>query len=256
MAFACGVAWLQASAALPAQPAWVTGAAACALAFAAVARAWRPSPFLVPLAVAAALLAGYGYAAVRAQVRLAEELPIAWEGEDIDIVGVVDDLPANSTQGTRFAFAVERVRTPRAEVPARLSLAWFAPLRPVYADEEAPVVHAGERWYLTVRLKRPHGTVNPGGFDLEAWLLQQGLRATGYVHPEGLNARRDLFAGRPGDHVQRAREQVRQRIFAALADAPYAGVIVALAIGDQRAVPEAQWTVFSRTGVSHLVSIS
>jgi competence protein ComEC len=37
---------------------------------------------------------------------------------------------------------------------------------------------------------------------------------------------------------------------------PYAGVIVALAVGDQRAVPEAQWTVFNRTGVSHLVSIS
>jgi competence protein ComEC len=105
-------------------------------------------------------------------------------------------------------------------------------------------------------LKRPHGTVNPGGFDLEAWLLQQGLRATGYVHPEGLNARRDFFVGRPGDYVQRARERIRERIVAALGGAPYAGVIVALAIGDQRAIPEAQWTVFKRTGIAHLVSIS
>jgi competence protein ComEC len=46
------------------------------------------------------------------------------------------------------------------------------------------------------------------------------------------------------------------RINRALPDAPYAGVIVALAIGDQRAIPEAQWTVFNRTGISHLVSIS
>jgi competence protein ComEC len=256
VAFACGVAWLQAWAALPAHPAWVAGAAACVLASLTVARARVPAACLVSLAVVAALLAGYGYAALRAQVRLAEQLPRAWEGEDIDVVGIVDDLPANSAQGTRFAFLVERVRTPRATVPSRLSLAWFATLRPAFADEEAPVVHAGERWYLTVRLKRPHGTVNPGGFDLEAWLLQQGLRATGYVHPEGFNARSDLFAGRLEDHVQRAREQVRRRIVAALGDAPYAGVIVALAIGDQRAVPEAQWTVFNRTGVSHLVSIS
>jgi competence protein ComEC len=255
-AFACGVAWLQACAALPAHPAWLTGAAACALVFASVARATLRPARLVTLSVAAALLAGFGYAALRAQIRLAEELPLAWEGEDIDIVGVVDDLPANSAQGTRFAFAVERVRTPRAMVPPRLSLAWFAPLRPTFGDEEPPVVHAGERWYLTVRLKRPHGTVNPGGFDLEAWLLQQGLRATGYVHPGGLNARSDLFAGRTSDYVQRARERVRLRILAALGDAPYAGVIVALAIGDQRAVPETQWTVFNRTGVSHLVSIS
>jgi competence protein ComEC len=256
VAFACGVAWLQTCAVLPAQPAWLVVAAACVFVLAAVARARVRPVWLISLAVAAALLAGVGYAAWRAQVRLGEELPQAWEGEDIDIVGVVDDLPANAAQGTRFAFAVERVRTPRAVVPSRLSLAWFAPLHPAFGDEEPPAVHAGERWYLTVRLKRPHGTVNPGGFDLEAWLLQQGLRATGYVHPEGLNARRELFAGRPGDYVQRTREQIRRRIVAALGNAPYAGVIVALAIGDQRAVPESQWTVFNRTGVSHLISIS
>ncbi len=169
---------------------------------------------------------------------------------------MIDDLPAVSSQGTRFAFAVERVLTPRAVVPSELSLAWYAPVQRTFQDDEIPVVHAGERWYLTVRLKRPHGTVNPGGFDLEAWLLQQGFRATGYVHPEGFNARRDFFAGRAGDYVQRARERVRERIVKALPDAPYAGVIVALAIGDQRAVPEAQWAVFNRTGISHLVSIS
>jgi competence protein ComEC len=255
-AFACGVVWLQTRAALPAHPAWLTGAAVCALVFAAVARGRLRPAWSVPLAVTAMLLAGFGYAALRAQIRLAEELPRAWEDEDIEIVGVVDDLPTVSAQGARFAFTVERVRTPRAIVPSRLSLAWFAPLRPAFADEDVPVVHAGERWVLTVRLKRPHGTVNPGGFDLEAWLLQQGLRATGYVHPEGLNARSSFFAGRPEDYVQRARERVRQRIVAALGQAPYAGVIVALAIGDQRAVPEAQWTVFNRTGVSHLISIS
>ncbi len=256
VAFACGVAWLQTRAALPAYPAWMAVAGACALvlAFAAGARV-RPSARLA-VTIGAAVICGFGYAAWRAESRLAEELPRAWEGEDIEIVGVVDDLPAVSTQGTRFAFAVERILTPRAVVPTRLSLSWYAPMQRTFIDEDAPVVHAGERWYLTVRLKRPHGTVNPGGFDLEAWLLQQGLRATGYVHPEGLNARSDFFAGRPGDYVQRARERIRERILRALPDAPYAGVIVALAIGDQRAVPEPQWTVFNRTGISHLISIS
>ena len=64
------------------------------------------------------------------------------------------------------------------------------------------------------------------------------------------------FAGRPRDYVQRARESIRERIRRALPDAPYAGVLIALAIGDQRAIPEAQWLVFNRTGVAHLVSIS
>ncbi len=256
VAFACGVAWLQTCAALPAHPAWMAGAGACALALGVTGCGRLGRAAALAVALAAAALTGFGYAAWRADLRMAEELPRAWEGEDIDIVGVVDDLPAASSQGVRFAFAVERVLTPRARVPARLSLAWYAPVHGTFPDDEAPVVRAGERWYLTVRLKRPHGTVNPGGFDLEAWLLQQGLRATGYVNPEGFNARRDFFAGRPGDYVQRARERIRDRIVNALAGAPYAGVIVALAIGDQRAIPEAQWTVFNRTGISHLVSIS
>jgi len=256
VAFACGVAWLQTCASLPANPCWISAAAAFTLGIAGVAHDARRHAVVTIVAVGAAAMLGIGYATWRAQARLAEELPHEWEGVDIAIVGVIDDLPALSPRGARFAFAVEQILTPHAIVPARLSLAWYAATSSAEVDDDVPEVHAGERWILTVRLKRPHGTVNPGGFDLEAWLLEQGLRATGYVHPEGTNARRDMFAGRAADFVQRARERIRERILRALPDAPYAGVIVALAIGDQRAIPESQWTVFNRTGIAHLVSIS
>jgi len=190
---------------------------------------------------------------------MADELPREWEGADLRIVGVVDDLPAVSARGVRFALEVEALQTAGARVPQRLSLAWYPAARGEDDGETEvapPIVHAGERWQFTVRLKRPHGNVNPGGFDLEAWLLQQNLRATGSVQDREANMRLDAFAGRWSDHVQRARERVRDRIVSALGDAPYAGIIVALAIGDQRAISEAQWTVFNRTGIAHLVSIS
>ncbi|MET0441204.1 MAG: DNA internalization-related competence protein ComEC/Rec2, partial [Casimicrobiaceae bacterium] len=77
-----------------------------------------------------------------------------------------------------------------------------------------------------------------------------------YVRDSISNQRLAAFVGRPADFVQRAREAVRARILAALPGAAYAGVLAALAIGDQRAIPEAQWLVFNRTGVSHLISIS
>src|SRR5262249_42002931 len=114
----------------------------------------------------------------------------------------------------------------------------------------------GERWHLTVRLKRPHGTINPHGFDLEAWLLENELGATGYVRAEGANAMLDAFAARPTDYVQRLRESIRDRILRVLERRPYAGVIAALAIGDERAIPAEQWRVFNRTGIGHLISIS
>src|SRR4029453_7498386 len=136
-------------------------------------------------------------------------------------------------RGARFAFSVERGSTPGAIVPTRVSLAWQESLNDADRDE-LPEIHAGERWRLVVRLKRPHGTLNPAGFDLEAWLLERNLRATGYVRLHSRNERIAMFTGRPGDYIQRARESIRSRIASALPDAPYAGVLVALAIGDQR----------------------
>ena len=278
VAFALGVAWLQTRAELP-HPAWPSaGAAACLVAGAVLRRGSRAArgaalAGLAPLpsraggarvrAVAAALailaggvLAGHGYAAWRADLRLADALPQAWEGEDIAIVGVVDDLPRRTPQGRRFAFAVERVETAGAHVPQRISLAWQVGWPDAERGVEVPDVRAGERWRLTVRLRRPHGNVNPGGFDLEAWLLERNLRATGYVRVGGSNERVGAFAGRPLDHVQRARERIRDRIAEALPGQPHAAVLVALAIGDQSGLDDRQWGVFNRTGTGHLISVS
>jgi competence protein ComEC len=199
---------------------------------------------------------GFNYAAWRAELRLADALPPQWEGVDLRVAGIVDDLPQPVERGARFTFAVERILTNGAIVPARISLGWYAQRAKGDEAQDIPVVHAGERRVLTVRLKRPHGNVNPAGFDLEAWLLEHELRATGYVRPDPSNALVDAFVGRPSDYIQRARESIRTRIMTTLDGQPYAGVLVALAIGDQRAIPEAQWLVFNRTGIAHLVSIS
>ena len=228
-----------------------------AVALLVAAKARRHRWLRAAIAIVAASLFGFCYAAWRADVRLADALPPAWEATDVRVTGIVDELPQNSDTGSRFAFAIERVITAGAVVPHRVSLAWYAPRA---AREQAPpnppIVHAGERWTLTLRLKRPHGNVNPDGFDLEASLLEHDLRATGYVRDDAANVRVSAFAGRAADYVQRARERMRERISRALPGAPYEGVLVALAIGDQRAIPEAQWQVFNKTGITHLVSIS
>jgi len=117
-------------------------------------------------------------------------------------------------------------------------------------------LRAGERWRLTLRLRRPHGSLNPHGFDYEAWLLERNIRATGYVRPDSGNRRIASLVARPQYLVERAREAVRARIRSVLVDAPYAGVLSALAVGDQGAISQSQWQVFTRTGVNHLMSIS
>jgi competence protein ComEC len=215
------------------------------------ARALRASAQL-----AAAFGCGFFWAALAATVRLADELPAAWEGRDIRVSGVIAHLPQAFDRGVRFELDVEAFAPQEARVPARIVLSWYGSWRRNVPAALLPVVHAGERWELTVRLKRPHGTSNPHGFDYEAWLFERGVRATGYVRIDDAPQHLDALAQRPAYWLERLRERIRARILDALDGQSYAGVIAALVMGDQRQIPQAQWTVFTRTGVNHLMSIS
>ncbi|HYN27083.1 MAG TPA: DNA internalization-related competence protein ComEC/Rec2, partial [Burkholderiales bacterium] len=113
-----------------------------------------------------------------------------------------------------------------------------------------------QRWRLSARLRRPHGNANPGGFDFEAWMLERGIRAVGYVRADAPAALIVTRVNRPAYVLERVREAVRSRLLRSLDGRPYAGVIVALAVGDQRAIQPIQWRIFTRTGVNHLMSIS
>lgn len=213
-------------------------------------RRWR----LVAACLAAAI-AGFVWAAALAQWRLADRLPAENEGRDIRVSGVVAGLPQAFENGVRFDFEVEQAE---AGVPSKISLAWYHGWRLEEGDEwhVRQEVHAGERWQLTVRLKRPHGNLNPHGFDYEAWLFERGVRATGYVRAAEDNRRLDAFVAQPGYAVERLRERIRERFFRSLPEHDYAGVLVALAVGDQRAIDGGLWQVFARTGITHLMSIS
>ncbi len=203
------------------------------------------------LFAAFALGLGFYHAAWQAEQRLAIALPGEWQGRDIAVTGVVADLPRRFEQGQRFRFDVEKILTPQASVPGHLYLSTF------YSRQtEAPVLHAGERWRLTVRLKQPHGSSNPHGFDFELWALENNVRAVGYVNSKADNQRLAALAGGFNYRIQHWREYLRDKLADALPAAPYAGVLTALAIGDQSSIPQEQWQVFTRTGVNHLMSIS
>jgi competence protein ComEC len=212
-----------------------------------------PTMVLCKRVVAAALClsAGFLWAALIGHARLADRLGTQWEGRDIRVIGVVASLPAQHERAVRFELDVERVLTPLARVPAHVGVNWYAE-----KDKPLPALHAGERWELTLKLHAPASLVNPNGFDFEAWAFEQGIRATGYVRTAPGVRRLDLMVWRASYAIERAREHVRDRIAAALPDHPAAGVLMALAIGDQQAIPRSQWTVFTRTGVNHLISIS
>lgn len=201
---------------------------------------WRPV-FLVPVF----LIAGIVSASWRADALLADELPRALEGRDLVIEGAVADLPQVTDYGYRFPFDVHTSRDGERDVkvPARILLS---------ARGGEVVPRAGESWRLQVRLKRPHGFQNPGGFDYEAYLLRQGIRARGNVRAW----QQRLPSAAPRYAVDRVREAIGERIRAALPDHPQAGIVEALANGHARGIERRQWDVLRRTGTLHLVAIS
>ena len=255
LGFVGGAACLQTRAALPAHPALALLATIFLFSAAIFLTRRRTPPVraVANLVFGAAL--GFFWAAVLAQAALVPQLAQADEGRDMTLVGTIDSLPYRFDQGVRFNFAVERVLGSPIKVPPRLSLAWYSGFRDHVF--EVGDVQPGERWQLTVRLQRPHGNANPYGFEYEVWLLEQGLRATGYVRPAPQENRRlDSFVFSFGNLVEHCRATLRARILRALPGKEYAGVIVALVVGDQRAIEQSDWKVFNRTGISHLISIS
>ncbi len=215
----------------------------------------RHQAMAVVAALGLALLA-FGVTGGRAALRLAEALPTSLEARDVQLTGVVASLPQRTSNGLRFRFEVEQatLNGNAVVVPSLVSLGWYHGF-----DDDATLsaaqleLRAGQRWRYTVRLRRPHGLANPHGFDQELRWFEEGVRATGSVRDAPAPLLIDRAAAHP---VERLRQRVRDAIDAAVTEARPAGVLTALAVGDQSAIERDDWELFRRSGISHLVSVS
>lgn len=196
--------------------------------------------------IAAWCAGGFLWALIHANHVLSTALPADLEGRDLWVEGTVATVPEHRARAVRFQFRIERLNNRAAGhiTPLRVRLNWYG---------APPALRAGDRWRLRVRLKRPHGFMNPGGFDYEGWLYRNGIRATGYVRP-GESGRR--LGQNEGYWLPRLRQRLGDRIRDGLGGREFGGVITALAIGDRQGVPGDQWEVLTRTGTSHLTVIS
>lgn len=246
-AWVAGVALVSSLQDLPPALVWA-GLAAAALVTAAWAWSCRGSRTAQALVCLAAFVAGLAWAGWRAELRLADRLPVSDEARDLRVVGVITGLPDRSELAWRFRFEIESVAGLAPDwAPGSVWLAWYdAPVEP----------RPGERWEWTIRLKRPHGSLNPGGFDFEAWMLERDLIATGYVRPDPPPRRLAEFVPSIGNAIELARDRLRASLLVRSQGLRWGGVLCALVLGDQRAIGNADWSLFNRTGISHLVAIS
>ncbi|WP_425915540.1 DNA internalization-related competence protein ComEC/Rec2 [Pseudomonas sp. GWSMS-1] len=183
----------------------------------------------------ALFLFGFTWACVSAQWALDDRLAPSLDARTLWLQGRVVGLPEVSEGVVRFQ--LEQAVSRRGALPERLRLSWYG----------GPALHAGETWRLAVRLKRPHGLVNPQAFDYEAWLLAQRIGATGTVKTGEL-----IY---PASGAGAWRDRLRQHLLATPAHGRE-GALAALVLGDGSGLSTADWQVLQATGTVHLMVIS
>lgn len=205
-------------------------------------------------------MAGFLWALFRAHLVLDIALPADLQGQDVLVTGVVSSIPIIDKRKQRFEFDIETLdyKKENIDFPAKIRISWY---RQSYGHKNLKSniqIKAGQRWQFWLRLKQPHGFMNPGGFDFEGWLYQKKIRATGYVR---INAKKQQFAQMLDEKAQGYKMlMLRQYLYDTMSSLSsnnqYTGIMSALAIGERKGITQEQWRVFRQTGTSHLMAIS
>ena len=214
-------------------------------------RRYKSLLFLRYLSIA---IAGAFWATLFAQHYLESRLVEPLAGMNIVVEGKVIGIPTVNGSVQRFMLDIDSFQAEDTalqehidndvSLPKRVRISWY------YSTVE---VGAGQKWRFLVRLKPPHGFLNPGGFDYEAWLYQQGIHATGYVRESDLNRRLELANVYSIDALRQA---LNQKINLHLIDSQYRGLVAALAVGNRSFIEKQQWDDLIKTGTNHLMAIS
>jgi len=194
-----------------------------------------------------ALVVGLAYGLIAGHNLLAIQISDKFVERDVIVEGRVVDLPQLNNRRQLFTFKVSKAYSAYAPeslfepFPGKVLVSSYGELR----------VKTGEYWKLTLKLKKPRGFVNPGGFDYQAYLLRRGIGATGYIR-QGNN---QLMQAQPAGSLDVLRYELQQWLINT-SNSPEKGILVALLVGDTSLVDKSRWEEMIKTGTNHLIAIS
>ncbi len=152
------------------------------------------------------------------------------EVKALDLQGEIVGQPQQSPALARFDLR------PEAETVGLLRVVWYRPDQPL---------RTGQCWRFRLQLRPPHGSLNPGGLDYEAWLFRQAYAAQASVR-----------VARPCDERDPLPAASARPHFADLGSVRAVASLHALLLGERSGMTDQDWTVLRRTGTSHLFAIS
>ncbi|WP_058474751.1 DNA internalization-related competence protein ComEC/Rec2 [Legionella quateirensis] len=160
---------------------------------------------------------------------------------DAVIVGTVASIPVTSSDKTKFNFKIERLNNHPAQ--GLIQLTWY---------NKAPIVHAGQLWQLSVKLKKPRNFLNPGSSNYVRTLSARHIFWTGYIRSGG----NQLINENSTVNWLQLRERLGAALTRRAPDERTAGILEALTLNVTTHINQEDWELFRRTGTTHLFGIS
>ncbi len=161
---------------------------------------------------------------------------------DALIIGTVASIPSISPEKTRFHFNMEQLNGHPAT--GLIQLTWY---------QKAPALHAGQKWQLAVKLKKPRNFLNPGYFDYVSSLNARHINWTGYIRS---GANKLIHTNNISFNWLPLRERLGTSLSQLAPDRQTAGVLEALTLNLTAEISQDDWELFRRTGTTHLFGIS
>ncbi|MFI4962505.1 MAG: DNA internalization-related competence protein ComEC/Rec2 [Legionellales bacterium] len=160
----------------------------------------------------------------------------------VRIQGTIASIPVHNAHKTQFSFAIDQLDSHPAQ--GLVQIAWY---------NHAPIIHAGQRWQLDVKLKKPRNFRNPGSYNYSGALATKHLSWTGYIRSKNNQLLEEAHAAFDWLEV---REHLGNSLGALAHNQQTAGILEALTLNLTNQIAQEQWDLFRRTGTTHLFGIS
>lgn len=189
------------------------------------------------------VICGFLWVSLHIHWQLDQRLTDELNNKRVQLLGEVINIPQRRKNSARLLLKPIQAEGYDGELPQRVRLYW----------RDAPVyLEPGQIWSLKVKLKKPHGFHNPGGFDYQRWLFVKGIGATGYV----VNKPKPKLVGHADFSLHRLRARINGHLERLCQKCGTAGLIQALAIGYRGELTDTQRVLLQQTGTAHLIAIS
>ncbi|GKT11309.1 MAG: competence protein ComEC [Thiomicrorhabdus sp.] len=146
---------------------------------------------------------------------------------------------------------------------------WYLPRSQFDNLKQSPQM--GETWQMRVKLKANHASMNPGAFDYETWLFQQGISAKGYVKSYSKNDSKsfsktemNLLNAEVVKQLEPVslfslmhwRSWLAKQLKVIFSQSEFSQFYQALTFGEKSTVSPDDWALLQNTGTIHLMAIS